>query len=287
MSDDTSDNQYVLRNENELTRQHLQHAVIKDAMGGQLLFAPLDLHSSPPLRILDSCTADGTWIRDLQTSTPSTVEQQPVFVGTDIEKSYFPAQPWGNNTQYQVQNVTKPWPKEWINGFDIVHQRLALSCPGDGVATKSLIANYAEMLKPGGWIQIVELADWTSENDGPAWRDMMICLSDMIRCIGSSLEHVHRVKGWFEELGLVDVEERVVVANYGTREDKQLEAVGKEAALLTARGILPVVASFPQESLTLPKERVHQIKSELEKELGGTVSSAHWRYKVVCGRKPT
>jgi hypothetical protein len=42
----------------EAQRLQLQHEIIKDAMGGKLVAAPLDL-SKPGLRILDSATADG------------------------------------------------------------------------------------------------------------------------------------------------------------------------------------------------------------------------------------
>lgn len=54
------ESQYILSgNISETTRLRLQHDVIKDAMGGQLVLAPADLSRSG-LRILDSATADGT-----------------------------------------------------------------------------------------------------------------------------------------------------------------------------------------------------------------------------------
>lgn len=54
---DSSD--YVLSiNPSETERLRMQHDVVKDAMGGRLVLAPIDL-TMPGLRILDSATADG------------------------------------------------------------------------------------------------------------------------------------------------------------------------------------------------------------------------------------
>jgi hypothetical protein len=38
--------------------------------------------------------------------------------------------------------------------------------------------------------------------------------------------------------------------------------------------------------LSLPRERVLQLKEELEKEFEAEPVSAHWQYKIVWGRKP-
>lgn len=58
MKSDTPDNDYILHSETETARLALQHQVIKDAMNGQLVLAPIDLYTAR-LTILDSCTADG------------------------------------------------------------------------------------------------------------------------------------------------------------------------------------------------------------------------------------
>lgn len=52
------ENDYILHNDNELSRQAFQHVIIKDAMNDRMIFAPLKLNESP-LDILDVCTGDG------------------------------------------------------------------------------------------------------------------------------------------------------------------------------------------------------------------------------------
>ncbi|KAF2117654.1 hypothetical protein BDV96DRAFT_644005 [Lophiotrema nucula] len=284
MASDPPENDYILHNESETTRLAFQHRVIRDAMNGRLVLAPIDLYKAP-LQILDSCTADGLWIRDLQSSLPPNIASQHAFIGTDIEESYFPTDPPGNTT-YHVQDVNKPWPEQWNEKFDLVHQRLSIAVSGDEKATQSAVRNLISLVKPGGWIQIVDLQNWTADGDGPVWKDFTICLADLISAVGSSLDRVEHVKNCFEGLGLIDVEETSIEANYGTRDDKPLEAIGKKSGLLTAQSILSVATTFPQEILTLPKARVSDIKAGLEKEMSTDPVSAHWRYKVVWGRKP-
>jgi hypothetical protein len=184
----------------------------------------------------------GLWIRDLQSSIPSPVDSKHVFIGTDIERSYFPTDP-PKNTTYYVQDATKPWPEQWNEKFDLVHQRLSIAAAGDEKATKSAVQSLVQMVKPGGWIQVVDLQDWTSDLDGPAWKDFTIVIGDLIKTVGSSLERIEQVKGWFEELGLANVEEKVFEANYGTRDEKSLETIGKRSGLSTARSILSVATS--------------------------------------------
>jgi hypothetical protein len=52
------ENDYLLHNDNELTRQALQHVIIKDATNGKQVFAPVKFDGSP-LNILDACTGSG------------------------------------------------------------------------------------------------------------------------------------------------------------------------------------------------------------------------------------
>lgn len=120
----TEQGDYILQSEDETKRLATQHYVIKDEAGG-LILAPLDL-SAKPLRILDSATADGTWIRDLAQQYSGVPHE---FIGTDIDTSAWPKDPPPHQT-YQIQDITKPWPAEWKESFDFVHQRLALAAGG-------------------------------------------------------------------------------------------------------------------------------------------------------------
>jgi hypothetical protein len=181
------------------------------------------------------------WIRDLQASI-SPNDSQHSYTGTDIEASYFPENA-PRNTSYQVQNITKPWPADWNGKFDFVHQRLALVVPGNEEKTLEVLQGYVDLLKPGGWIQLVEVRQWTKETDGQAFKDLSVCLSDMIKTIGASLKHIDNAKSWLEMLGLVDVQEEIAEANYGSREDKKVQEIAKRGMLITAGSILGITSS--------------------------------------------
>jgi SAM-dependent methyltransferase len=187
-------------------------------------------------------SGQGLWIRDLQSSI-SPNDFQHNYTGTDIEASYFPKDN-PKNTRYQVQDITKPWPADWTAKFDLVHQRLALVVPGNEESTLKVLRGYINLLKPGGWIQLVEVRQWTRETDGQAFKDLNVCLADMIQSIGSSLKHIDNAKGWLEDLGLVDVQEETAEANYGTREDKKIQEIAKRSILTTAGSILGITSSM-------------------------------------------
>ncbi|KAI0517004.1 hypothetical protein F5B22DRAFT_141990 [Xylaria bambusicola] len=252
-------------------------------MNNKLVWAPVDLKQSA-LRILDSGTADGVWIRDLQSDLEPD-EAQHTYVGIDIEGSYFPSGP-PKNTSYHVQDINGTYPAEWKGSFDLIHQRLTLCVSGGVESTSDAVRKQVELLKPGGWIQYVEVQGWTADSDGRGWKDFTTCVAELVASVGSSVTHIDRAKGWLLDLGLVDVEEVVLEGNFGTRDDKELETLAKKSALLTAQSILGVAQTFPQELLSLPLARIPQIKTDLEKEMNTEPTNAHWHYKVVWGKKP-
>lgn len=115
--------------------------------------------------------------------------------------------------------------------------------PGSEEKTLEVLRGYVDLIKPGGWIQFVEVRQWTKETDGKAFKDLNVCLSDMIKTIGASLTHIDNAKSWLETLGLVDVQEETVEANYGTREDKKVQEIAKRSILTTASSILGITSS--------------------------------------------
>jgi gliotoxin biosynthesis N-methyltransferase len=187
----------------ELKRLADNHEVFKDAMGG-LLLAPVDF-SKPGLRILDSATADGTWLRDLQssTSTPNTA-----YIGTDIEAELFPSEIPVGITLF-AHDITKPWPVDWHNSFDLVHQRLGLAGSGPH-PIQDVVTNLVGLAKPGSWIELVELDIDEPKHAGPALRDFIQLLREVFTLVGMGGNFAPKMRGWLEAAGLEAVEERFV-----------------------------------------------------------------------------
>ena len=158
---------------------------------------PVDL-SKPGLRILDAATADGTWLRDLQSSIPKSVDH--TYIGTDIEPELFPSQLPAGMTLL-AQDVTKPWPADWPKSFDLVHQRLGLA-GSSPTPIPDVVTNLIGLVKPGGWIELVELDIDEPQDAGPALREFIRLLREVFTLTGMGGNFASKMRGWLEAVGL-------------------------------------------------------------------------------------
>jgi hypothetical protein len=107
----------------------------------------------------------GTWLRSLREQLP---KRQLELVGVDIGSALFPsleAQEASGITLHS-QNITKPFPAAWDNTFDVIHQRLLVW----GLKTadwSNAINNYMAILKPGGYLHLVEIEFISKTNPHP------------------------------------------------------------------------------------------------------------------------
>ena len=157
----------------------------------------------------------GTWLRDLQSSVTS---PHATYIGTDIEPELFPAQlPPG--TLLIAHDLTKPWPRDWHASFDLVHQRLALAGAGPNFPQQDAVANIAALVRPGGWIELVELdIDEPNPKDaGPALREFIQLLREIFTLVGLGGNFALKLRGWLKAAGLEDVQERFVDCPAGAR----------------------------------------------------------------------
>lgn len=106
----------------------------------------------------------------------------------------------------RTQSMKQPWPTEWQGTFDLVHQRLALPAAGR-TEVKETLANMTRLLKPGGWLQLVE-ADH-SVVQGPAMQSVFQLICDMFNAMDTGTDYAPQLEVWFQELGLVNTGCRV------------------------------------------------------------------------------
>jgi hypothetical protein len=270
------DKYFMEGNAVEIQRLAFQHQVIKNYVG-KLILAPIDL-TRPGLKILDSATADGLWLRDLA----SDISPENSYIGTDIIEAYFPPKSeWPTNITLELQSITKPWPTNWNNSFDLVHQRFALPAAGrDGV--KTALTNLVGLVKPGGWIQFVE-ADH-SVFTGPAMGELFELVKDVFGAMGIGYDHGRDIKGMLLEAGLEAVEERIYDVPLGAKNpDVEMGKKSAHAFSMGAAGIVGAAKSVP--SCTFTPERLDALQPSIEKELHeeGGVN----RIYVVWAQKPS
>ncbi|KAF1950202.1 S-adenosyl-L-methionine-dependent methyltransferase [Byssothecium circinans] len=244
---------------------------------GALILAPIDL--SKPLRVLDSGTADGTWIRDFSKSTVPVNHQ---IVGTGTDAAIFPTNPPVGHT-YQVQDINKPWPEEWKESFDLVHQRLALVAGGS--SQEQVLRNLAALVKPGGWIQLIETTNEIPEDIGPAFENFLSILRSVFTAVGSTVHLGNELSGWLKAAGFEDVQDRLLHTRLGaTNPDPYLAKKGVDATMAGARGHFAFVKTLPSGTVPFTVEQIDRMPEELEAELA--TKGAVFPLRVVWGRKP-
>lgn len=113
--------QYLLPEpEKEVARLTEQDSIILYMMNGKRILAPINLKQQG-LRILDSATADGLFLREIQ---PLLTEPYTLS-GYDIMESFFPPTS-PPHTSFSVHDIGEPWPEELHASWDLVHQRFAI-----------------------------------------------------------------------------------------------------------------------------------------------------------------
>lgn len=190
----------------------------------------------------------GTWIRDLAAST-APIEHQ--FVGTDIDASNFPANPHGQTNfpanpphgqTYFAQDINKPWPEEWKETFDFVHQRLALV--GSGPAAQQAIGNLAALVKPGGWIQLIEATNDLPEETGPAMRNFVTIMKGVFSMFGASLSLGNDLPALVKTAGFENVQDRIAMLKLGAKNPKpRIAAQGIYSTGVAAAQLAKVASS--------------------------------------------
>lgn len=267
------DNVIFTAGESEVQRLDTQHKVVAASMTPSIL-APIDF-SKPGLRILDQATGSGIFLRDLRASTPNPTSH--TWIGTDIETSYFPTSS-PPDTSYHFQSMTTPWPQSWTSSFDLVHSRFAL--PGVGTTSlHSAVNNLIALVKPGGWIQFVEmdLENWVG---GPATQEFCAATRTLLSFVsaGQGVDLRSKLVPMMKEAGLVDIQVRGFAILTGKRAREDVRALSEDSMKATAQGVCGSLAAM------LPGEGDWKGVAERLVKENGEVGS-EFRVFAVWGRK--
>ncbi|KAA8651174.1 hypothetical protein EYZ11_007038 [Aspergillus tanneri] len=256
----------------ELQRLVDLHAVYDDAMDGKLVLAPIDLQE-PGKRILDSGTADGTWLRGVRSS----LSAKHHYFGSDVESELFPEQPDG--ITFFQHSFTEPWPEDIRNSFDLAHIRgsLAGSSPKKPI---DVVKDFTSLVKPGGWVQLQEMNAFSPPSNGPAMTDFARMVSEVWTRINVG-DFANELKSMLEEAGLQSVQERRIICEIGKTAKPELRTQSVNGVTGPVRPLTSVArgvpTSFNEEQLDTLPERV---KAELESEGGRIEVIVAWGQRV-------
>ena len=204
--------------DDESLRLQKQNALIKFAMDGVLVRAPLS--SDEPLRILDSGTGDGSWIFDVAKDFPNAT-----FLGTDVQGNGFPGtHVIPPNIVFKTQSIFESWPKEDWEAYDLVHQRLVLAL-FNADKSKDAVENLFKLVKPGGYIQLFESDLLTFDRDGHRGMSMFMDFVDKAFPLANMNHRPGKyLKEWLENAGATDIECKQITYGIGASATESLQA---------------------------------------------------------------
>ncbi|KAL4972946.1 S-adenosyl-L-methionine-dependent methyltransferase [Aspergillus desertorum] len=149
--------EYLLRaseaDENE--RLDIQHRLLLRMMHQSLLHPDIPKNLE---RVADIATGNGDWLFELRKARKAPESEsdsgttQSKYHGFDISSSLFPKLESAADIDFSVHDFYKPFPKEHIGKYDLVHARhLVLAVKKSNLQTA--VNNISSLLKPGGYIQ--------------------------------------------------------------------------------------------------------------------------------------
>ncbi|TFK64986.1 S-adenosyl-L-methionine-dependent methyltransferase [Pluteus cervinus] len=137
------------RLEVERSRLNLLHKTIANTFDNKLIFAPVALTQGD--RVLDCGTGTGIWPNEVARIVPPGVHVE----GADISPRFSPLP--GQISAFTFHALsTLDLPFEWENRFQLVNQRLMLGS-FSRPQWETVIQNIYRVVKPGGWVQLVEI----------------------------------------------------------------------------------------------------------------------------------
>ncbi|KAI8882818.1 S-adenosyl-L-methionine-dependent methyltransferase [Backusella circina FSU 941] len=163
---------YILPNDQDETdRLFVQHNILRKFFDGNFR-VPIDRKLETGITVLDSGCGPGVWTVDMAREYPNSK-----FYGIDI--SNVVPDTWKlKNTTFTTGNITKNlhYNDEF---FDYIHQRLLLL----GLTRKdwkNTLQSFYQALKPGGYIELMEVNSHYFENTGPLVNEMTDTFLEMM-----------------------------------------------------------------------------------------------------------
>jgi len=267
---------YMLPNDQvEQDRLNLQHQLWLMTLQGQLSLAP---RKREPHHVLDIGTGTGAWALDYALENPTAA-----VIGSDlspIRPSFVPV-----NCSFEVEDFEDEWVYE--QQFDLIHGRLLLSCLAN---PKQMFEQAFKQLAPGGYLEMQD-CDFpaVTSDDSMSGTNLGKWFSDMVAgaaALGRDLGIVKHYKQWMEEIGFLNVEEKLFFWPINTwPKDPHLKKLGfwyHHDLLELITGLKPPF----MRGLGWTLEEIENFQVEVKKDVADRNIHAFHIIRVVYGMKP-
>ncbi|KLO85212.1 Uncharacterized protein LW94_5839 [Fusarium fujikuroi] len=254
----------------------LSHELFRAVLDGKLYEAPIGKN---PQNVLDVGCGTGIWAIDMADLHPSAE-----VIGVDlspIQPNFLPP-----NCRFEVDDINKEWtfPE---NNFDFIHIRYMTGTVPDWT---ELLKKAQRHLKPGGWIEHVELWGDARADDGTMSPDSP--LKTWVKIFNQVAEKVGNPFFWnpadvFEKAGLKNITEKKVKVPIGTwAKDKDLKQWGAWNRQFLLQGLEGFSIRSLTELLGWEYEKAQVFLVEMRKELLNPKLHSYVLVTTVYGQKP-
>lgn len=256
------------------------HHVLTMALGHKLYLAPI---TETPEKVLDLGTGTGIWAVDFADQHP-----ECEVTGTDIS----PIQPsWvPPNIKFQIDDFLKPWTFP-ADEFDFIHLRCLYGCVPDFPA---LYRQAFEHLKPGGWIECVEMdvlieSDHVTIPEDHVFNTWANVLYEGGRKLGCPFDvcKEHNMLEYVKKAGFVDiVEKKIKVPLHGWPKDATLRDMGYLAQAALDQSMEGFVLFMLVQTLGWTHEETMVLIANMRREMRKKSYCPWFWLTVVYARRP-
>ncbi|KAF4543068.1 Sam dependent methyltransferase [Lasiodiplodia theobromae] len=254
------------------------HHMLRLLIDDKLFLAPIE----KPQKVLDIGCGTGIWSIDFADEFPDCE-----VIGTDLS----PIQPQfcPPNCHFEIDDCTEPWtfPK---NSFDMIHVRCLFGSVGDWPA---FYREALDHLRPGGWINQMEMAIQFKADDGTCppdhtmaeWSKLFIETADKF---GKTMKVADNMKTWITDAGFEDVNEvrfKLPVGPWSS--DPKMKELGKWNLLYCYHGCEGWAMFLLTHVLKWKYEEVMVLVAKFKEALRDRKTHAYYDVSVVYGRKPS
>ncbi|KKK13755.1 hypothetical protein ARAM_001665, partial [Aspergillus rambellii] len=265
--------------DDEAERLELQHRIFNKLFDNRLIFPPV----SRLRRLLDCGYGAGSWTIDVAEQNPDCE-----VIGVDIFPHTNPDDT-PENLWLQVDDLNRPFTFS-SNYFDLVNSRL-LAAGINRTRWSSYIRDIKRVLKPGGWVQLVEIY-FNVQSDNGSIGEQHALRQWSTRLMGS-LEEVKdprvgtRLKALLVAEGFTEVEAKMIPLPLSAWSNspsiRDIGAMNREnvAKLLHSLALYPLT-----QRLNMPEEQYQDLISRAQREVDDLSLKAYFPLYVCIGRKP-